>query len=263
MLLIKSILSRLLVLVLLFAVSYGITAQEIVAPILLNKAVLSGIGLQKIDLKNEPEKDFYQKNLYRGPELSVYVVSTANWTNEMKDFPFDEYVYMLHGEAVIQPEHGPAEIFQSHEHFFAPKGYNGTWQIRGGNHLHYELSVIATQRAEASDQTYDHQHKRLNLGSTSGTQITPDQEGYYQEVLATGPELTVSIIAERPQTRQVAPIDQEQLIHILSGMITIKLADESEHDFYTGDFVMLPDGMNAQWTSKGHGLLKYLRISKT
>ena len=37
-------------------------AQDFPKPLLLDRSVLSGVGLQKIDLKDEPEKDFYQKN---------------------------------------------------------------------------------------------------------------------------------------------------------------------------------------------------------
>jgi len=67
------------------------------SPFLLDKSTLSGVGLQKIDLKNEPEKIFHQKRLVRGDELSVYVVSTQSWVNKIEDYSFDEYIYMLHG----------------------------------------------------------------------------------------------------------------------------------------------------------------------
>ena len=35
-------------------------------PILVDKEALSGLNLHKIDLKDEPEKDFYQKMLFNG-----------------------------------------------------------------------------------------------------------------------------------------------------------------------------------------------------
>ena len=37
---------------------------EIIKPILLDKEALSGIGLQKIELKKEPERAFFQRNLF-------------------------------------------------------------------------------------------------------------------------------------------------------------------------------------------------------
>ena len=76
------------------------------SPFSLDKSTLSGVGLQKIDLKNEPEKVFHQKRLVRGDELSVYVVSTQSWVNKIEDYKFDEYIYMLHGESVTRPAEG-------------------------------------------------------------------------------------------------------------------------------------------------------------
>ena len=52
-------------------------------PLLLDKSVLSGVGLKKIDFKEEPEKQFYQKRLYlfkrfRSPSQRLY------WKMEMR-----------------------------------------------------------------------------------------------------------------------------------------------------------------------------------
>ena len=109
-------------------------------PISLDRSILSGVGLAKIDLKDEPEKDFYQKRLYWGKELGVFVVGTETWTNTITDYPFDEFIYMYNGEAIVKPREGASQIFYAGDYFFAPKGYKGAWEVKGNNQIHYELS---------------------------------------------------------------------------------------------------------------------------
>ena len=36
-----------------------------------------------------------------------------------------------------------------------------------------------------------------------------------------------------------------------------------EYIFYTGDFFIMPKGLQGNWTSEGHGLVKYLIVEKT
>lgn len=176
-----------------------VTAQDqSIHPIMLDKQALSGVGLQQIEMKDEPGKIFHQKQLYRGPELSVYVVSTNTWDNRMDNFPFDEFVYMLHGEALIKPDHGRAQLFHSGDCFFAPRGYTGAWSIRAGANLHYELSVIATNRADSTRVQDAAQHTLFDRSTLSGTQIDLDDSGGYNETLMTGAELSVSLRAEAP-----------------------------------------------------------------
>lgn len=141
------------------------TAQSdslpIVKPILMDKAVLSGVGLRKINLKDEPEKDFYQKNLFRGEDISVYVVSTETWNNKIPAYAFDEYVYLINGQSIVKPRHGNAKVYDSGDHLFVPKGFDGEWEIRAGSNLHYELSVITTRRAAPTELTKKMKQKDL------------------------------------------------------------------------------------------------------
>ena len=236
---------------------------DIIKPILLNKSALSGIGLQKIEMKDEPEKDFYQRNLYRGRDLSVYVVSTQTWNNKMVGFPFDEFVYMLHGEAMIKPANGPSQLFYSGDYFFAPKGYTGEWEIRAGQNLHYELSVISTSRTDTSKIVKGQHHQLFSRSKLSGAHIKLNQSGFYSEVLQNGVELTVTLEAEIPRKLNLDEGAVEEMIHLLSGQLTMVDLDGDEHVFYTGDFFIIPEGFKGSWISKGHGLVKYISVKRT
>ena len=167
-------------------------------PIPIDKSALSGVGLKKIDIKDEPKKDFYQKRLYWGEDLGVFVVGTGTWNNKIKNYAFDEFVYMYQGEAIVKPKTGSAQVFYAGEYFFAPKGFQGEWEIRAGNFIHYELSVITTKRADSSRIKKYSQHTRFSKARLSGNQITLNNEGTYEELLEKGAEITVKLKGEAP-----------------------------------------------------------------
>lgn len=233
-----------------------------IIPIPLDKSALSGVGLKKIDLKNEPEKDFYQKRLYQGDDISIYVVSTETWNNDFKNFWFDEFVYMFHGEAIVKPQKGRTQLFQSGDYFFAPKGYTGEWEIRAGNNLHYELSVISTKRADSTIISESINHKLFEKAVLSGAHIVLDENGMYAEVLKKGLELTITLRAEKPSEYKMKN-SKEVLVQLLSGQVKIKTPYGGESIFYTRDFFVIPKNLEGIWESEGHGLIKYLTIEKT
>lgn len=236
---------------------------SVIRPLMLDKAVLSGVGLKRIKLKDDPEKIFHQKMLYRGDDISVFVVSTESWNNEFSNFWFDEFVYMFHGEAIVKPKMGQAQIFYSGDYFFAPKGYTGSWEIRAGENLHYELSVITTKRADSTYVSQDLSHQLFSRSRLSGAQISFDRSENQAEVLRKGVELTVSLMAEKPGSRELNEPFKEAMIQLLSGQITLIDAEGAEYDFYAGDFFVIPKGFKGGWRSSGHGIIKYLQVEKT
>lgn len=238
------------------------SAQNILKPILLDKSTLSGIGLDKVSLNAEPEREFFQKRLLRGDDISVYVVSSQSWTTRMDNFAIDEVVFMLNGKALITPDQGQKMEFQSNEFFFIPKGYTGKWQIQANDSYHYELSVISTQRAPKPDPNKT-LPELLDKDAISGVQIALDASGDYKKVLAKGNELTVSLNAEKPKEIKFSEPAKERLIYVLSGQVVITDNEDSEYTFHTGDFFVLPKGFIGKWNSQGHGLFKSLVVEKT
>lgn len=232
-------------------------------PILLDKSVLSGVGLEKIDIKDDPDKDFYQKQLYRGTDISVYVVSTETWNNKMNDFPFDEFIYMFHGEAIVKPDKGAVQLFYSGDYFFAPKGFTGEWEIKAGTNLHYELSVISTSRSESNSYAIDNQHKLFTKSNLSGAAIELNTKGRYTKLLEKGVELTIRLEAEKSGKTTQLESSTEKMIQLLSGMVTITENDGGSQSFYTGDFFVIPRGYSGTWESTGHGVVKYLSVQKS
>lgn len=255
---------NLLIMVFCTAIVYTAKAQSdsiLVKPILMNKSVLSGVGLKKVDLKDEPEKDFYQRKLFGGDEISVYVVSTETWNNKIANYGFDEYVYLIHGQSIVKPLTGNTEVFQAGDHLFVPRGFKGEWEIRAGNNLHYELAVITSERADSTKVKKEAKHKNIDRTILSGCQITLE-EGNYEEVLQEGAELKITLKAQRPSHYEMEKSVNEQLINVLSGQITISDEQNNKYTFYTGDFVVLPKNLIGKWKSEGHGMVKYLVVEK-
>lgn len=240
-----------------------IEKPKAISPILLDQSALSGVGLKKIDLKDEPEKDFYQKNLFRGKDISIYVVSTESWTNKIKNFPFDEFVYMLHGEAEVRPDTGKVQQFYSGDYFFAPRGFTGEWEIKAGENLHYELSIIASRRADSLLNWIGRNHQLFPRSKLSGTHIKLNESGYFAESLFFGNELKVTLRAEKPTKKKWNQDTTDLFLQILSGQVTMTDLDNNKHTFYTGDFLVIPNGFKGEWESEGHGIVKYLVVKRT
>lgn len=241
----------------------GQSVKSSLQPLLIDKAALSGVELKKIDLKNEPEKDFYQRSLYRGEDISVYIVSTESWTNKIENYAFDEYVYLLHGQSIVKPTIGTSKIFNYNDHFFMPKNFKGEWEIQAGENLHYELSVITTQRTDSTIISDNKNYEVIENSKLSGSQISFTTDNVIQEVIRQGVELTITFVSEQPQQKIIQEPMKEKLIHLLSGQIAFIDAEDNIHTFYTGDFFVIPKNLTGIWNSNGHGLIKYLEIEKT
>ncbi|MFK7922721.1 MAG: cupin domain-containing protein [Bacteroidia bacterium] len=239
--------------------------KKVIRPLSLDQAVLSGVGLKAIKNKQEPERKFFQKNLYRGPEISVYIVSSETWASKMNNFGIDEFLYVLNGRAHISPPGLAERFFETGDYFFAHRGYTGTWETQGD--YYYELSVITTRRADSSEQLTGLLPSPLDQAKLSGFDLTlidsTDGVERYRDVLATGIELSVSIEAETPHERKIAKPLPEQLIGVLAGLITITASDGESTTYFAGDWFVLPQGFSGIWESKGHRLCRTLRVYAT
>lgn len=102
----------------------------------------------------------------------------------------------------------------------------------------------------------------LDKDQLSGINIQLGEEGTYEEVLVRGDELTLNIKAEKPRIQETQN-EQEQIISLLSGQLTLYTHEKGKQVFYSGDFVILPKGYSGTWESNGHGLMKYLSIEIT
>jgi len=230
-------------------------------PILLDKRALAGLDLKPVKNANDPDRRLFQKKLIGGDELSVYIVSSETATAQQDNYGMEEYIYLLNGRSRMNPKNGPEVIFEKGDHFIAPKGFTGEWETIGGKEFLIELSVIATKRSEKKDSDKSNLPYLIDKKVLAGFGIERTENGYFQNKVYAGRELTVNIFGEQPVNREITTPENEQIIHILSGGLTLTQADGKKANFLAGDFFMLPKGYVGTWSSEGHGLFRYMKIT--
>lgn len=125
----------------------GNTNDEVISPIRLDRDLISGYGLEEVpwfDNSVNAKWNF----LFTGKELSVSVFESTLKKGDalkrsskslVKDFPFDEFVFVLSGKSVLTDLSGRSQTFVAGDFFVVPKGFNGTWESFG---VYRELIVI-------------------------------------------------------------------------------------------------------------------------
>jgi len=95
-------------------------------------------------IRAEPGKHA-MKELFGG-EFSVYVYETEPGLLEFEEFPFDEFVQILSGTAVITDASGTSQTFNAGDSFIVPKGFSGTWEAQGE---YREMFIMETESMNA------------------------------------------------------------------------------------------------------------------
>lgn len=241
--------------------------KDVINPIPIDVKVLSGLDLKPVTNKNDPDRRLFQKRLYRGEDLSVYVVSSETATANHKSYGIDEFLYVLNGRARLNPLNGDEVFFNTGDFFLAPKGFNGEWETQGGDEFLIELSIITTRRAaEDIDQskTLPYLVDKEKLSGIGITQIGEPSNKSYKDELYQGAELEIEILAEKPDsTYDINESMKEQLVYVISGVAKIQAEGGEEFVFHRGDFYLLPDGFRGTMKTMGHGLFRYLKVSKS
>jgi len=121
-------------------------------PVRVSAEMMSGLDLGTADWPDK-RKHVRRSHAYEGEELTVTVYESTpkdggpvSTTVRTCDFPFDEFVYVLSGKAVLTDETGYAQEFVAGDSFVMRKGFCGTWEEVG---VYRELVVIMTESRAA------------------------------------------------------------------------------------------------------------------
>lgn len=244
------------------AYKVNIVPQKI-KPILLDKENLSGLGLKRVTSADDPDRVLFQKRLYRGKEISVYLVASETKTAMWEDYGMEEFIYVLNGRARLKSTQKGETFFYPGDFFIVPKGYAGEWETQGGETYYYELSVIANDRNTiAADEVTP---VLIDKAKIAGIGLTPSdvKEETFIDLLHHGQDLSISTHSEKPSFQADFICEQEQLIYIIAGSLTLETESEPTTSYYAGDFVVIPRGFVGSWKSEGHELFRTLRVMKT
>lgn len=242
-------------------VSFGQNTKDKneIFPFKIDETYLSGLEIPKVKLKAHPNRDYFQKTIYSGSELSVYILSSATATNTIKSFPIDEFVYYINGKALVKND-TENRTFYSGDYLAVPKGFSGNWTNTGGNTYHLELSVISNKRSKEIDNAKHKFPFVLDKDLLSGIGITKEDSIHFKDVLYKGSDLEISTISEKSNTKTILKNSKEQFIHILVGKITLTSLSGKSVTFYKGDFFIIPKYFEGSWESEGQDFTRYLRV---
>ena len=226
----------------------------------IDKRMLSGLDLPQMQLDQDPDRQYFQKSVYQGEGLSVYLLSSETAANEIGNFPIEEFVYYMKGKAEIELEAGEKLEFLAGDYLFVPKGFSGVWTNHGGPDFHLELSVISSNRTDSTQVSVPKKPFLLDRELLSGIGPSAQPDSTYRDLLYSGIELEILVQAETPRRKQINNLAEDQFIQVLTGMVTIATENGPPSVFHQGDFFILPKGFSGEWISEANGLFRSLQI---
>ena len=260
-------------LIIILGISCGEQKKEIeskkfngIPVIRLDREAISGIGLKPVKNNDQLDRRLFQKRLIRGSELSVYVVSSETATAQQDNYGMEEFIKLVNGRSRMNPVNGDEVIFETGDSFVAPKGFTGEWETIGGHEFLIELSVISTQRVKGKTDKSKTLPYLIDKELRSGVRFQKIK-GYsnskiFNEIY-NGIELTIILIATKPKEYKELEPMQEQVVEVLSGMITITPNGSKSELFLSGDYYMIPKGFIGTFKYEGHGMVRTMHIFKS
>ena len=125
--------------------------KAILKPVLLDKNKLNGEGLTSLEtpwpkrmLVTGIESHRFD-NLFTG-QLVVSIYEADDGMVKIIDYPFDEFVHVLNGRAILTAEGAAPQTFETGDSFVVPKGFTGTWEMQDNFR---ELIIIERAANEA------------------------------------------------------------------------------------------------------------------
>ncbi len=233
--------------------------KESIKPIPIGKDELSGFNIPRFKLKDHPKREYFQKRLYLGTELMVFVLASETANNKIESFPLEEFVYFANGKAEVDVKDVGKTSFLAHDYIFVPKGFSANWK-NIGNKYHLELSVISRKRSAKEAVSKVKKPILLDREMLAGIGLTKTSKTTYKDILYKGLELEITAEAEESTEMEIVDSKREQFINVLAGKVTITPKNGKAQTFYTGDFFILPKGFTGNWKSSGANLFRTLRV---
>jgi len=234
----------------------SLTSKNIIQPILIDKTALSGVDLKSVKDPKQPDRKLFQRNLFNGSEIAVYVVSSETKSAMQDNYGIDEFIYLCNGRARLNPKFGEEVIYNTGDFFLTPKGFTGEWETQGGNDRPKETNEPNKALSYLVDKA-----KLSGIGLTKINM--KDFSESYRDVLYKGVELEIILEAEEGKTYTIDETIDEKLIYVIAGTVSITPKDGDEQTFYKGDFFVLPRLFSGTWESKGHHLFRTLTVKKS
>lgn len=125
--------------------------KAIPEPVLLDKNKITGKGLTPLEapwpkrMLVSGVESHRSDTLFTG-QLVVSIYDADDGVVKIKNYPFDEFVHVLNGRAILTAEGSAPQTFETGDSFVVPKGFTGTWEMQDNFR---EMIVIEKNANEA------------------------------------------------------------------------------------------------------------------
>lgn len=217
--------------------------------------LLAGEGLEE-KKQADPSRSFYQKLVFNGADLAVYMVAIETGiTNEFQSFPMEEFIFWMNGKAVVEPEGEDSFPVYTGDYFIQAKGFRGKWNFVDIGSPHLELALVAKNRPDSTFKSPMTKALLIDRDIVSGV-VKPSNGAIYQ-----GPELTLNILNSVKELSE--KVSRERMLHVLNGVLTITESNQPEQTFYPGDFIIFKEGFKGTFQSNSLQELRVFEVYKT
>ena len=219
-----------------------------------------------------------EKELHRGEfVVSLYEAKPA-LLNINVPFTIDEFVWVLDGELTLTHVGGRSETYVAGDTLLVPKGFKGTWEMRGN---YRELVVIETQANDSGDSLFKmaglilaglfrdtpeilplkaEQLNRVELQPVEPTaadlELVGGDRDSWQAVGTTRlyeGEILVEIYASPPGAVEInAPFPYDEFVWMLDGELVLTPVDGQAVTYGPGEAVLVPKGFLGTWETRGN-----------
>ncbi len=236
-------------------VSVSCLAQEASSTKLLDRKILSGIGLEKISPSwADPKRELFTKSVFSGADIGISVTSSSTAFQDWKNYSIDEFVYLLNGQAVLKSIDGEEQTFNKGDFFVVPKGFTGRWTTQGTSGDFLELALYTRKRGVQKDVNA-YQPLRLDQSYLSGMKEANNG------ILFEGAELLISISSKtKNSSSKMSGSARDRMCYILNGMVEVSNKDGTSEVYYTGDFYAIPKGFEGEIVYKGFDIFRELIV---
>jgi uncharacterized cupin superfamily protein len=127
---------------------------QIIDPIDLNPILASDEGFKPLppwpkEMVLSGSKSHSSRPIF-SREISVGMYKGTDELIKEDSHWVDEFVYLIHGDAILTPDGGKPHHFKAGDFFLVPKGFKGTWETRNG---YKELVVVEASANDAAKKS--------------------------------------------------------------------------------------------------------------
>ena len=217
------------------------------------------------------------KYLHRGEFVAELYESKPLVLDSSFPYPMDEFVWVLDGELILTHVDGQSESYVAGDALIVPKGWKGTWEMRGNFR---EFIVIETRASDSSEDILKNigliiagwfrdvphvvplpaeQLARVELQPVEPTagdlELLDDPDswkGATSKTLYEG-EFVMELYASPPAIAQIsAPFPYDEFVWMLSGELVLTPKGGEAVTYGPGEGVVVPKGFIGTWETRGN-----------